>query len=94
MPTLDIRLAIPDLNVPRMQPCSAVVAPRIECGATPASLYRRYCTVPSHERIIWLCAVHASVVVCNASVCRECADVGGVSPVLIVRLSEPLRISR
>jgi hypothetical protein len=92
MATLHLGLAIADLKLPRMEPCSAVVAPRIECGATPASLYRRYCTVPSHERKIWLCPVHASVVASNGSICRDCAERGGVSPVMLIRLTEPVRI--
>lgn len=93
MAIIDLGLVIPDLKIFATYPCSAVVAPRgVECGATPASLYKRYCTVPSHERIIWLCPVHASVVAANASICRECAAMGGVSPVMLFRLSEPVRI--
>jgi hypothetical protein len=97
MATIDIGLAIPDLKIFATYPCSAVVAPpahgfAIECGATPASMYRRYCTTPSHERVIWLCPVHASVVAANASICRECAEMGGVSPVMLFRLTEPVRI--
>jgi hypothetical protein len=90
--TLQLGLAIHDLKIPRMQPCSAVVAPRVECGATPASLYKRYCTVPSHESDIWLCPVHASVVAANGSMCRVCAERGGVSPVMLIRLTEPIRM--
>jgi len=92
MATLELGLAVADLKIPRMEPCSALVAPRTECGATPASLYLRYCTVPSHERKIWLCPIHASVVAANGSICRECAAAGGVSPVMLFRLSEPVRI--
>ena len=90
--TIQVGLAIPDLRIPRMTPCTARTGPKEECGATPVSLYRRYCVVPSHERKIWICPVHANLVAAGLSMCRECADRGGVSPVLIQRLSEPIRL--
>ena len=89
---IDIGLAVARINIPRAEPCSALVLPKVECGATPASLYLRYCTVPSHARKVWLCPVHASLVSIGGSICRECASRGGVSPVLIVRLTEPVRL--
>lgn len=92
MPSLDIGLAVPDLRIPRWGPCSALVAPSISCGATPASRYARYCTVPSHVREIRLCPVHAALVASGGATCHECAQRGGISPVLIIRLSDPVRI--
>jgi hypothetical protein len=92
MSILPVGPVIPDLHVPRMEPCSARISPILECGATPASLYSRYCTVPSHERKIWLCPIHAAIVATGGSICRECADAGGISPVLIVRITGPIRM--
>ena len=91
MADLEIGIATADLRIVRMWPCSALVLSKTECGATPASLYRRYCVVPSHARKIWLCPVHAALVAAGGSICRECAAVGGTSPVLIERLSGPVR---
>ena len=87
-------LAIPDMRLPRMQPCSALIFPAkgIECAATPASKYRRFCSVATHKRIIWLCPVHAAMVVSGGTICRECAEHGGVEVVSLIRLSDPIRL--
>lgn len=75
-----------------MYPCGAIVAPKIECGATPASLYLRVCGVVGHEREVWLCPIHATMAVCGGAICQECAKAGGIMPVKLFRLTEPLRI--
>jgi hypothetical protein len=87
-----IGIQVPDLKIPRMTPCSAITGPDTTCGATPVSLYQRYCTVPSHARKIWICPVHVMLAAANAATCRECAARGGSSPVLLQRLSGPVRI--
>lgn len=84
--------AIPDLTIPRSYPCSAIVAPETECGATPASLYSRACGVISHVRDIWLCPVHAAMAAGGLAICQECAKRGGMRPVMLVRLTEPIRL--
>lgn len=84
--------AIPDLGIPRGYPCGALVAPKTECGVTPASLYRRSCGVLSHTRKIWLCPVHVSMAACGAAICQECAQRGGISLVHLERLSMPIRL--
>ena len=92
MANIEISVATADLGISRMWPCSAITAPAIECGVTPASRYRRYCGVTSHERDIWLCPVHAMIVACGGSACRECVARGGlVSTVRIIRLDRPVR---
>jgi hypothetical protein len=92
MAIFTISPAIPDLKVFRAYPCGAIVAPDVECGATPASLYQRFCGVTGHDRDIWLCPVHATLAICGGAICQECAKAGGVIPVVLIRLSEPLRI--
>jgi hypothetical protein len=84
--------AIPDLRLARMYPCSAIIAPETECGATPASLYRRTCGVISHARNVWLCPVHAAIAACGGAMCQECARAGGIVTARLVRLSEPVRM--
>lgn len=86
-------LYVPDLHAARMWPCSAFVMPEIECGATPASKYRRRCGVESHAKLIWLCPVHAAIVACGGSICKDCAQRGGITRIVkIERLTEPLRM--
>jgi hypothetical protein len=96
MAVLEIALAIHDLKVPRAEPCSAlllVAGPEIRCGATPGAKYLRQCGIVSHSRLIWLCPVHAALAVMGGATCRECARRGGSSPVVLHRLTEPLRIA-
>jgi hypothetical protein len=93
MPAYLLNPYIPDLRVPRSYPCGALTAPETECGATPASLYRRGCGVLSHTREVWLCPVHASMAACGGAICRDCALRGGISPVFLIRLTEPLRFT-
>ena len=92
MATFLLSPAIPDLGIPRMHPCGAIVAPDTECGATPASLYLRVCGVVGHERRVWLCPIHASFAACGGAICQECARAGGIVPVMLFRLSEPVRL--
>lgn len=91
---LPVSLAVPDLRLPRAAPCSALVfaGQKIECGATPSSLYLRSCGVPSHERRIWLCPVHAAIAASGAALCRECGARAGVRAVRLVRLTAPVRL--
>jgi hypothetical protein len=84
---------IPTLNVPRAYPCGALTSPEVECGATPASLYLRACGTVGHEEQIWLCIIHATMAACGGAICKACARRGGVSPVILSRLSEPLRFT-
>jgi hypothetical protein len=83
---VDIGLAVPDLLVPRAEPCSAVTGAQSMCGATPTSRYHRSCGVPSHGEDIWLCPVHAAVVAAGGAMCRRCVENGGVVQAKIVRL--------
>lgn len=71
------RQVVADLNVPRMHPCAAAgTGPHaVRCGATPASLWRRYC-VNGHSREVLLCGTHAAVITRGMGACRECADRG------------------
>jgi hypothetical protein len=90
---IEIGLAIADLGIARMWPCSALVNPSEWCGATPASKYLRACGVESHDSVIWLCPIHAMLVVCGGAICKECAARGGIAVVAkIIRLSEPVRV--
>jgi hypothetical protein len=82
---------IPDLGIPRGNPCSALTSPGTECGATPVSLYMRSCKTLSHTRKIWLCPVHAALAVSGGAICKECAERLGVSLVTLMRLTEPVR---
>ena len=92
MALLRIGLAVPDLGVPRGDPCGAISGLNIVCGATPSGLYVRACGVESHSEDIWLCPIHAAIVACGGGICRKCASNGGAIPVKIYRLSYPLRI--
>lgn len=93
MGIISLGLAVPDLQIPRGYPCGAIVNEHHEeCGATPASLYLRVCGVVGHERRIWLCPVHAALAAGGGAICQECAKAGGVVPVVLFRLSEPVRI--
>jgi hypothetical protein len=92
MTIFEISPLIPDLHVPRAYPCGAIVAPpAFHCGATPASLYLRVCGVAGHEQKVWLCPIHATMATHGAALCRECAKRGGITPVVLYRLTEPLR---
>jgi hypothetical protein len=46
-----------------------------QCGATPASLWRRWCH-HGHERECWLCPVHAKMIASGLGTCADCADRG------------------
>jgi hypothetical protein len=92
MPVLSVGIALPDLNVPRGDPCGALSGLNTVCGATPCGRYIRSCGVESHSDEIWLCPIHAAIVACGGGICRKCALNGGVIPVKIYRLSSPLRI--
>jgi hypothetical protein len=89
---IPVGLVIPDLKIPRWEPCTALTGPGTTCGGTPSALYRRYCVVPSHERKVWLCPVHVSLAVSGGATCRECAARGGTSRVLLQRITEPIRM--
>jgi hypothetical protein len=93
MAIFTISPAIPDLRVYRAYPCGAIVDVDVECGATPASMYQRACGVVGHDRNIWLCPVHATLAICGGAICQECAKAGGVMPVILTRLSEPMRFA-
>lgn len=87
-----IGLAVPNLGLPRIEPCSAIVAPETRCGGNPTSLYQRVCGVIGHDRNVWLCPVHAALAACGMAICSECAARGGSTPVILLRLTEPIRI--
>lgn len=93
MAVIPLSLYVPDLKVPRGDPCSALVAVDTTCGATPASKYLRQCGTVSHSRLIWLCPVHAALAVSGGAICKMCALRLGVTPVTLHRLTEPLRIA-
>jgi hypothetical protein len=82
--------AIPDLKVPRWEPCSARVDVIMLCGATPSAQYHRECGVVAHAADIWLCPIHAAIVATGGGICKLCADNGGVVMVSIARMTEPL----
>jgi hypothetical protein len=92
MAIIPIEPAIPDLHIPRWQPCSAKNGLNLICGATPASQYRKSCGVAAHEAYVWLCPVHATICATGGGMCKECADNGGVVAVQLVRLDEPIRM--
>jgi hypothetical protein len=95
MADISLGLYVPDLNVPRAEPCSALTGLTTMCGATPASLYHRTCGVASHGADIWLCPVHATLVAVGAAMCRMCADRGGVNAARVYRINMiPLRLPR
>jgi len=95
MVNLDLRLAVADLQIPRANPCSALITATTMCGATPASLYHRTCGVVSHGADIWLCPVHAAIVAAGAAMCRECAKRGGVAQARVYRIVMiPVRLPR
>lgn len=94
MSTFSLSPAIADLDIPRWWPCSAKTMLKRECGATPTAEYRRVCAVEGHAKNIWLCPIHAMIVICNAAICRECEDRGGVSIVRVYRINiEPFRLA-
>ena len=70
------RQVVADLKVPRMHPCEAAgTGPGPACGATPASLWRRYC-VNGHSRQVRLCGTHAAVITRGMGACAECVGRG------------------
>jgi hypothetical protein len=93
MTIFTISPVVPDLKVVRAYPCSAIVDVGVECGATPAALYQRYCGVVGHDRKIWLCPIHATIAACGGAICQECAKAGGLVPVVLTLLSEPMRFT-
>ena len=63
----------PTLHVPRGHPCAARIdATGLECGATPALLFRRIC-LHSHVRDLHLCGAHERGIAAIAA-CRDCAE--------------------
>lgn len=93
MALLTLELAVPDLKVPRWNPCGALSGLNITCGATPSSQYIRMCGVAEHTVEIWLCPIHAAIVACGGAICHNCAVNGGVVPVRVYRVNyTPLRI--
>jgi len=94
MAFLVLEPAVPDLRVPRWNPCGAMSFSGDRCGATPASQYLRTCGTASHNEEIWLCPIHAAIVACGGACCRACSVNGGVIAVRIYRIDpEPLRVS-
>lgn|SRR5215469_16771867 len=84
---LALGFAVPDLRLPRAEPCTAVVdAHGRQCGATPTAQYHRSCPVASHGKDIWLCPVHAALVAAGACNCRDCEIRGGISQARIYRI--------
>lgn len=95
MAIIELGLAIPDLVVSRMEPCSTMTTAITLCGATPTSLYHRTCGVDSHGADINLCPVHAALVASGAAMCKACAARGGVSAARIYRINMvPVRLPR
>ena len=93
--SLRVGPAIPDLAIPRGNPCAAWTGPEATCGATPASLYHRTCGVISHGADIWLCPVHAGLAGSGMATCRLCAERGGRVRARIIRIAtEPVRLPR
>jgi hypothetical protein len=71
-------------NEARMHPCQASgTGPHAQvCGATPASVWERYC-VNGHSRDVRLCPSHAFVIASGQGACCECADKGTSSQALL-----------
>jgi hypothetical protein len=93
MATWQLGIAVPDLLVPRMYPCSAIIDQFGSiCGATPTSMYRRLCLEETHTSDIWLCPIHAAMTVSQMTICKLCAQRGGINLVTIIRLTEPVRL--
>lgn len=91
MTTWPLHIAVPNLLVPRMNPCSGLIGKDVTCQATPASLYRRYCREETHTEDVWLCPIHATMAFTQMAVCKRCAARGGASYVKLIRLTEPIR---
>jgi hypothetical protein len=74
----------PDAKVPRMHPCQAGgTGPHAAtCGATPASLWRRYCA-NGHSREVRLCGSHAALITRGLGSCAECAGRGVAAVAMI-----------
>jgi hypothetical protein len=64
-------------NEAREYPCQAKgVGPHVMvCGATPASLWERYCN-NGHSRDVRLCPSHAVIFARGNGACSECLDKG------------------
>lgn len=62
---------------PLMHPCQAggVGSGATACGATPASLWRRYCR-NGHERRVRLCGTHALLITLGRGACADCIAAG------------------
>ena len=71
-------------NEERMHPCEAkgVGTHVMLCGATPASLWERYCQ-NGHSRLVRLCPSHANTMAMGYGLCAECIDHGTSSPALL-----------
>jgi hypothetical protein len=83
----------PTLPALRWWPCTATGLPPHEqpCGATPASLWRRWCP-NGHSDRVRLCGTHAALVTLGCCRCRPCAERGAgfvpasIAPVDLVLL--------
>jgi hypothetical protein len=78
------RQVVADLKVPRMHPCEATgTGPfAVQCGATPASLWRRWCA-NGHSREVRLCGTHAAVITRGMGACADCAARGATAPAML-----------
>jgi hypothetical protein len=74
----------PSTNEVRQYPCQARgIGPfSAQCGATPASLWERYC-VNGHTREVRLCPAHAVLIARGHGACTECLDKGTASAVML-----------
>jgi len=74
----------PSTNESREYPCQAKgVGPHaIECGATPSSLWERYCR-NGHIREVRLCPSHALIIARGFGVCTQCIERGITSEALL-----------
>lgn len=89
-------MAAPSLNVPRGHPCAALMdSTGMDCGATPALLYRRICA-HRHSRDLHLCKVHERTIGATGR-CRDCQQDTShphACPVALVLLPEALDLIR
>jgi hypothetical protein len=73
-----------DEQVSRGYPCTAWRGDGGErCGTTPTRHFRKMCR-HNHNRDVWLCSTHEAMTKTGASSCKECADRGGFSFVIIM----------
>jgi hypothetical protein len=62
---------------PRQWPCTAkgTGLGAEQCGATPASVWRRFCA-NGHSREVRMCGSHAALAAAGMVACTECIDKG------------------